>query len=682
MDAQTDVILFAIGCLFAGVALALAVPRSEWRPIRVVSGGMLVLIVTLAFPLANQAGRETINHIQRKVGAFAPLYAHELERLGHHRINADTPPDDLTYLALIDAQVRWQRINPVVADIYTFKRRAPGETYLCVDSETDYDRNGVYQGPREARTAPGEIYDSVTPALERAFAGEPVFDPVPVTDRWGTWVSTYHPMHAPDGRVDAVLGVDFDAREWESRIAGARLRVLMILGVFALLILAGGATLELLAASLARARRAEHDAGAASRAKSAFLANMTHELRTPMTAIVGFADLLADPDTDPAKCAEHVRTIRRNAAHMLELVNDLLDFSKGEADAIRIERCPVDVREIVRDVLEVLEPRAEEKSVALAGAVDASVPAHVLCDPLRLRQILLNLVGNAVKFTHVGRIDVRVTHAAGALRIVVADTGIGLSPAQMHTLFEPFVQADASTTRRYGGTGLGLAISRRLAQLLGGDITVESTPGAGSTFTATIKCPTEEEGTPIAETTGLPAAFGIRDSASQTRHATPALSHPTTQPHPTPPSSTPPAPPQPAEPTDAPPLAGVRVLLAEDGPDNQRLFAYLLSRAGASVTLADTGLRAVHAAQSADFDVVLMDMQMPDLDGYGATQRLRAAGYTRPIVALTAHAGPDERRACLDAGCDDHAAKPIDRAHLIALVQTWARRTSHDRRAA
>jgi signal transduction histidine kinase/CheY-like chemotaxis protein len=682
MDAQTDVILFAIGCLFAGLALALAIPRSEWRPIRLVSGGMLVFVVAMAFPLSHQAGQSTIDHIQRKVGAFAPLYAHELERLGHHRVNADTTPDDPTYLALIDAQIRWQRINPVVSDIYTFKRRPDGVTYLCVDSETDYDRNGVYQGRREARTPPGETYDSVTPALDRAFTGEPVFDPVPVTDRWGTWVSAYHPMRSPDGRVDAVLGVDFDAREWSARIGGARLRVLLILGVFALMILASGTTLELLAASLARARRAEHEAGAASRAKSAFLANMTHELRTPMTAIVGFADLLEDPDTDTAKRAEHIRTIRRNAAHMLELVNDLLDFSKGEADAIRIERCPVDVREIVRDVLEVLEPRAREKSVALAGAVDASVPAHVLCDPLRLRQILLNLVGNAVKFTHVGRIDVRVTSTADLLRVVVADTGIGITPAQMHSLFEPFVQADASTTRRYGGTGLGLAISRRLAQLLGGDITVESTPGAGSTFTATIRCPADEDGAPIAEVSGQTEAFGVRDSAFEERHPASAVPHTPSSTDSTPPSSTSPAPPPPAAPTDAPPLAGVRVLLAEDGPDNQRLFAYLLSRAGALVTLADTGLRAVHAAQSAEFDVVLMDMQMPDLDGYGATQRLRAAGYTRPIVALTAHAGPDERRACLDAGCDDHAAKPIDRAHLIALVQTWARRTTHDRRAA
>jgi PAS domain S-box-containing protein len=394
-------------------------------------------------------------------------------------------------------------------------------------------------------------------------------------------------------------------------------------------------------------RRAKETAEAASRSKSEFLANMSHEIRTPMTAILGYSELLhTDRELagDRARVAEALASIRSNADHLLTIINDILDVSKIEAGQMKVERLACEPLRLIEEVASLVGARARGKGLGFEVRYDAPIPATIRTDPTRLRQILLNLVGNAIKFTESGcvRVVVSCDRAASTLAFRVEDTGIGMTPEQRDHIarFEAFSQADASTTRRFGGTGLGLRISNALAQMLGGGITVESRASAGSAFTATVA---------TGELAGV--AMLTPDEAG----ASPARAAPA---------------PAAAPGVNGQPLAGVRILLAEDGPDNQRLISLYLRKAGASVTLADNGQRAIELlADDASVDVVLMDMQMPELDGYGAARALRDRGCTLPIIALTAHAMEGDRARCLDAGCDEYLTKPVDRARLVDLCR-------------
>lgn len=415
---------------------------------------------------------------------------------------------------------------------------------------------------------------------------------------------------------------------------------------------------EQLAQALEEAKHLAWEAQLANRTKSEFLANISHEIRTPMTAIIGFADLLAEagdatgavPSSGarapaPSEC---IAAIRRNGQHLLELINDVLDLSQIEAGRTRLEYAVCDPRVIMAEVGTMLAVRAQRKGLTLRTACADSVPARVRTDPRRLRQVLINLIGNALKFTDIGRVEAVATfvpagaaatgpHAdaappngvPGQLQIAVKDSGIGMTAEQMSRLFTPFTQVHPSSTRRQGGTGLGLAISKRLINELGGDITVTSEPSVGSTFTATIAV-TAVPTAPIA----MPESKSAYDPAA---------------------------------------LRGARILLAEDGPDNQRLISFVLRRAEVGVVLVDNGLAAVRAGRAAmqrgePFDLVLMDMQMPIMSGQEATAQLRAAGYAGPIVALTAGALASHREDCLRAGCDDFATKPITSATLLETV--------------
>jgi PAS domain S-box-containing protein len=398
--------------------------------------------------------------------------------------------------------------------------------------------------------------------------------------------------------------------------------------------------------AMAHARQA---AEAANRAKSEFLANMSHEIRTPMTAILGFADILAEnPRNEEA--AEAARIMKRNGAHLLGLINDILDLSKIEAGKQTVERVRCSPRGLLEEVLSTMRVRADAKALPLSLEYVGPVPPQIHTDPTRLRQILVNLLGNAIKFTEAGgvRLVVRTDVSPAGEAVLccdVIDTGIGMSHEQMKALFQPFSQADTSACRRFSGTGLGLAISKRLAGMLGGDITVASVLGQGSTFRVTIATGPLDDGSaaPAASVTATPAAASAVE-----------------------------------------PELHCKLLLAEDGPDNQRLIAFVLRKAGAEVKVVDDGREALEqalaqAAQGTPFDLILMDMQMPELDGYGATRELRRQGYRGPIVALTAHAMTEDRQKCLDAGCDDYLAKPIDRRALLQLV---ARYTDASRDAA
>ncbi len=393
-------------------------------------------------------------------------------------------------------------------------------------------------------------------------------------------------------------------------------------------------------------RRAKEAAELGSRAKSEFLANMSHEIRTPMTAILGFADVLLERGNlrdAPPERIEALMGIRRNGEYLLGLINDILDLSKIEAGRMTVERIACAPVELVGELVALMSVRAESRSLQLEARFEGPIPRTIRTDPTRLRQILVNLLSNAIKFTERGsvRLIVRMPGEADEPRLAfdVVDTGIGMSSEQAERLFRPFTQADASTTRRFGGTGLGLAISRRLAELLGGDIVLmETRPGGGSRFRLTI-------GTGPLE--GVPM---------QTDPAIPAV------------------PPVPAGPTGdsagSAPLAGCTVLLAEDGPDNQKIIRHFLERAGARVIVVENGRAALDtlADLGSAVDVVLMDMQMPEMDGYEATATLRRRGHRGPIIALTAHAMSTDRQRCLQAGCDEYLTKPVDRKRLIETV--------------
>lgn len=383
---------------------------------------------------------------------------------------------------------------------------------------------------------------------------------------------------------------------------------------------------------------ANAQAQAANNAKSQFLANMNHEIRTPLTAIIGYAEALRYDNLEKSKQTEALNSIVRTGRHLHDIVNDILDLSKIESSHLEIEWIPTDPLCLLREVEDLIGIQAQAKKLHFRVDCELPFPDRITTDPTRLRQILINLCSNAVKFTDKGQVCVQVSYRPEATQMVfaVTDTGIGLTAEQQQVVFEPFTQADATTTRRFGGTGLGLAISRQLATMLGGSITLDSAPGKGSRFTLTVN----------AEPDSAHLRTDLSARANLATTETPASS-----------------------PNTVPSLSG-RVLLAEDNPDNQQLIRLYLENAGIAVTIADNGRHAVEQALAGDFDLVLMDMQMPEMDGVEATRLLRATGYGRPILALTANATAGSRELTRDAGCNDFLTKPIDRAHFYRALSS------------
>jgi PAS domain S-box-containing protein len=388
-------------------------------------------------------------------------------------------------------------------------------------------------------------------------------------------------------------------------------------------------------------------AEAASRAKSEFLANMSHEIRTPMTAILGYADLLRE-DGDMAKARprrlEIIDTIRGAGMHLMAVINDILDLSRIEAHRMTVERIEVPLIHLLTEVESLVRPQAAGKGVVLSLRLGTPLPERVLIDPTRLRQVLMNLAGNAVKFTEAGSVTLiaRAETCGDAQRLVidVEDTGPGLTPEQAGRLFAAFTQGDSTMTRTLGGTGLGLVISRRLARLMGGDVTLARTePGRGSCFRVDL---------PLEPVVGcsMVASFDVVKTAPTPKAVVAAIS-----------------------------LRG-RILLVEDGPVNRRLIALHLKKAGADVDVAEHGkiaLKMLDQAEAAGnaYDLLLTDMQMPEMDGYTLARTLRARGSTLAIVALTAHAMAEDLDKCLAAGCDHYATKPIEKSALLAACEHW-----------
>jgi len=387
-------------------------------------------------------------------------------------------------------------------------------------------------------------------------------------------------------------------------------------------------TLEHLTAAL---RQSQHDAESANRAKSVFLANMSHEIRTPFQGMLGMLQLL---DTSPLTGSQRAQlhTARDSAQHLLTILNDLLDMAKLEAGTLSVESQQVALRDVIGDVQQLMQGQAAAKGLALQVSVAAALPEQVLIDGTRVRQVLYNLLSNAIKFTDKGGITLDVRNSGAEIVFAVVDTGIGIDAATLPRLFQRFGQADGSRARRHGGTGLGLEISRNLARLMGGDLTVQSSPGQGSRFEMRLPL----RASPAGAAAGAPAAAAAPAAVAARK---------------------------------------LRVLAAEDNPVNREVLAAMIEHEGHAVTFAEDGVQAVRAMGSWAFDLVLMDLHMPELDGIGATRAIRALGGAAakvPIIALTADAFAETRQRCLEAGMNDFVTKPVGLADLTAMLTRYA----------
>jgi len=406
--------------------------------------------------------------------------------------------------------------------------------------------------------------------------------------------------------------------------------------------------------------RAKEAADMANETKSRFLANMSHEIRTPLGAILGFTEVLVSHDLSREKKAEYISTIRRNGEQLSKIIDEILDLSKVEAGKLEVETTDVPLVELLNDVRSLMSVAAKEKDLELEFKVKSPIPTKIQTDPTRLRQILINIIGNGIKFSPHGKVEVEVSlindkklpqkdwqndwQSQALLCVSVTDSGPGLSVEQIKSLFKPFSQVDSSISRKYGGTGLGLTLSRNFARALGGDVTIsESHPNEGCHFTITVKA---------GSLLGVPLTNSLIVS--------PHISNFT------------------KEHDESSTLDGVKVLFVDDSEDNQELVTHFLESAGAQVDLASNGLEGVEKAMGGDHNVILMDVQMPILDGYMATSQLRKQGYKKPIIALTAHAMKDERQRCLQVGCNDYLTKPLNHLVLIERIFNYSQVSRQD----
>lgn len=400
---------------------------------------------------------------------------------------------------------------------------------------------------------------------------------------------------------------------------------------------------KLLQAQVQTMARLKEEAESANVAKSRFLANMSHEIRTPLSAVLGFADVLSQGGLSVLEREESLASISRNGKLLLRIIDDILDLSRIEAQRMELERIAFDLGDALRDLETTLSNKATDKGIALEFTRGEGADGRYVSDPLRLKQVLLNVIGNAIKFTNKGSVRVHaVTSPAESLvpngpvqrelKFVIEDTGIGLTQDEARRIFEPFAQADGSTRRKFGGTGLGLAIAKQLARSMGGDVSIERTkPGDGSTFVVSIRAEVVVGKEVQADGAQAPAkAPQVADGASG--------------------------------------LSGKRVLVVDDVMDNRILIERYLKPAGVVVGTAAGGQEAIERAKASEWDLVLMDIQMPNMDGYEATSQLRRIGFEKPIIALTAHAMREELERCMKAGCDSTLTKPITRRDLIAKI--------------
>jgi len=598
------------------------------------------------------------------------------------RAEEGTPEDDPLYNKLVELLDFPARANHYVGYVYTMRYVDAEWLQFIVAPISDANHNGFIDA-HEKPTDIGEFYPMEPLFQYIAEHKERTMHFVPSIDQWGQWFTVAEPFWTPDNEM-YILGMDFRVDVVQRELFFTRLYHMCVFalvqffyfGAVALIcrLQIRAETISVLAEELhgtiSDLTEAKHVTEKALQVKTAFLTNMSHEFRTPLNAMLGFTEVLAHRSylctpTERSICAEAVKHMRESGKNLLMLVDDVLNVAAlGTATSMQLVLKSVHLRNLIDEVADSMRSRAEYKSLTLTVSESQNVPEWIQSDPAHLRQVLWHLMDNAIKFTAQGSVTIHygIEHKSGecqpsdesqpdSIYISLTDTGIGIVPEQLKEIFEPFSQTDPSLTRQYGGMGIGLSVAKQSAEMLNGHITVESQPGQGSTFTFTFP------------------GNGTNPTPDEKSNVLRAVKIPITS---SPPTETPPSPD--SEPEQS--LAGCRILYVEDTKVNQIVLSRQLEKVGATVELADNGRIGIDTiteatAQGKPFDVILMDMQMPVLDGYEATRHLRAEGYTKPIIAVTAHALTDDREKTLEAGCNEYVSKPVDFASLIDRIKMF-----------
>ncbi|MDR3234104.1 MAG: response regulator [Planctomycetaceae bacterium] len=627
------------------------------------------------------------------------------------RVRAEdgTPADDPVYMNLLGMCEFPVAANQYIAYAYTLRRNDDGSFYFVVSPPSDANHNGKID-TNERQADLGEIYPPS--ALFNYVAAQKKEAMAYIQDAWGRFFTVAEPIYAPDGSFDGIFAFDFHPNIVHKQLLRNHIFAYFFFVSVGIIYFAGilfvaetqkfseeqqclAKKLEVYVLELQAAKKVTEEA---SRVKTSFLTNMSHELRTPLNGILGFTEIFGRkllmrclPEEKP-ECETAIDNIKDSGKHLLSIIQDVLQIAAlDEGAKLKLTFVPIHLPDLINELGSEMRSSAENKNVRLIITDHGTTPHWIWNDPAHIRQVLIHLIGNAVKFTPKGSIEIGYGTAYGDVNTIparqdgindalnrkmmfisVKDTGIGIAPELLNTIFQPFVQADSTLTRHFGGTGIGLSVAKQVANMLDGDIKVESRVGKGSTFTFMFPaqivqctdCPRLTLLTPQASSKIVTKKESSGDAPQN------APKNVTEFPHPAAPS------PQTTPPNPAYPLENRHILIVDDSKINQMVLSAALREAGCRITLAKDGLEGVTKTVESisggnPLDIILMDMQMPVMDGYEATRTLRSHNYTKPIIAVTAHALPGDKEKCLEAGCDGYLSKPVEPQLLKDTIEAF-----------